>query len=271
MANLNDDSEPLVNKHGSGDSDGDGESYSSSSTLAEKNATQQTSWFQFPKYTVLAVMIISLLCTTALALQAHSQSRERLRHVPTPDAKLPPLCGNSPEEAHALGCTFDVYVNGWMPAACYDRLVAADSESNSSVLAPGLAGDHVFPIYYDKNFTKPATMAELQKAAFVNQEEGEDAKFYTTYGYHRAHCMHLWRLSGSAMERASKGELGIGIYYKLASYEHTIHCNTVILTYDEDPNAVDTIIPGVCRCVGLDDVWNQSHGWGGRPKQIASP
>jgi len=218
-------------------------------------------------YYLASIFIITSLSLAIIAIILNSRIGDENIHLPpVPNDDLPPLCGSSPSEARAMGCTFDIFVNGWMPAACYDRYVASDSESSSSYLAPEAAGASTFPVYWDQNFTKPATHEDLEIAAFQNGEEGVDAKFYTVYDYHRAHCMHLWRLSGSAVERMAKGEKGVGVYYKVASYEHTVHCNKVIVDREKDPGKTDTIIPGVCRCVGLDEVWNESHAWGGRPK-----
>ncbi|KAH8696126.1 hypothetical protein BGW36DRAFT_428150 [Talaromyces proteolyticus] len=219
----------------------------------------------------LTVILFLTILNILLLINTHSASNSKHGNpqpVPSPD--LPPLCGTSPEEARALGCEFDVYVNGWLPAACYDRSVASNSESNSSIFYPLAAGQTTFPIYWDENFTQPATLEDVEKAAFENGEDGLDVQFHTTYGYHRAHCLHLWRLAASALERASKGERGVGVFYKVASYTHAEHCNTIILEGDNrDPNKKDVITPGTARCVGLDDLWNESYGWAGRWKEIS--
>ncbi|KAJ0165678.1 hypothetical protein CTA2_10391 [Colletotrichum tanaceti] len=106
------------------------------------------------------------------------------------------VCGASQEEARSLGCEFDVYVYQWLPPSCYDRPVAEKSESNSSDLYPAAAGRTTFPLFWDPDMVKPATLEDAMLAAFENIENGFAIEFYTAWEYHRAHCLHLWRLSG---------------------------------------------------------------------------
>ncbi|KAK3935757.1 hypothetical protein QBC46DRAFT_421361 [Diplogelasinospora grovesii] len=216
-------------------------------------------------YCIIIFLLVGLYIRD---LTAFSRWHSRLSTPPTPSEDLPPLCGASPEEARALGCVFDVYVNGWLPAACYDKAVAEMSESNDTDLFPAAGGRTTYPIYWDEEFTKRATLEDVEAAAFANGEDGFNVRFHIAYDYHRAHCLHLWRLTASAAERLVRGERAVGVYYKAASPEHAWHCSKIIIEGDgRDPNKKDRITPGVGRCVGLDDAWNEMYDWAGRRKQ----
>ncbi|KZL80726.1 hypothetical protein CI238_11353 [Colletotrichum incanum] len=163
------------------------------------------------------------------------------------------MCGASAEEARSMGCVFDVYVNEWLPALCYDRAVAEMSESNSSDLYPAAAGRTTFPLFWDSAMVKPATLEDVMLTAFNNIENGFNIDFYTAWEYHRAHCLHLWRLTVSALQRIDRGEKNVGVYYKSASPEHVWHCNKFILKGDtRDPDDITSITPGIGKCVVLN-------------------
>ncbi|MCJ1383296.1 hypothetical protein MMC17_006409 [Xylographa soralifera] len=182
---------------------------------------------------------------------------------------LRPLCGSSPSEALALNCTWISLINCWLPSACTDPSVLAPAEFSSGPLAENATHDaSTIPLYWDSAFTIPATLADVQKAAFANGEEDSNVMLYTVYDYHRAHCMYLWRLSTVAFERVAKGEKGVGVFFKGASQEHTEHCVEAVYEYKEQGGMRNEIVPGVGRCVGLDAEWDRKYGWGGRARRL---
>ncbi|WQF87902.1 hypothetical protein CDEST_12916 [Colletotrichum destructivum] len=205
-------------------------------------------------YYSITILLILSVCIIQFTSQHHLRS-----YLPPSDGPSP-LCGSSPEEARAIGCTFDVYVNGWLPAACYDRAVAEQSESNSSDLHTSATGRTTFPVYWDEGMTEPATLEDVMLAAFENGEDGYNVRFHTVWEYHRAHCLHLWRLAASALQRLSEGKRDVGVYYKAASPEHVWHCNKVIIEGDaRSPEKKDTITPGIGRCVWLGNLENVAY------------
>ncbi|WQF86415.1 hypothetical protein CDEST_11429 [Colletotrichum destructivum] len=174
----------------------------------------------------------------------------------TPSTKInrtQTICGASQEEARSMGCVFDVYVNEWLPASCYDRAVAEVSESNLSDLYPAAAGRSTFPLFWDQAMVKRATVEEVMLAAFENIENGFQIEFYTAWEFHRAHCLHLWRLTVSALQQLDRGKRNVGVYYKSVSPEHAWHCNRFIVEGDtRDPDKITSIAPGVGKCVVLN-------------------
>lgn len=141
----------------------------------------------------------------------------------------------------------------WLPASCYDRAVAEVSESNLSDLYPAAAGRTTFPLFWDQAMIKPATLEDVMLAAFENIENGFQIEFYTAWEFHRAHCLHLWRLTVSALEQLDRGKRNVGVYYKSVSPEHAWHCNRFIVDGDtRDPDKITSIAPGVGKCVVLN-------------------
>jgi hypothetical protein len=157
--------------------------------------------------------------------------------------------------------------SGWLPAACYDGAVAQMSESNASDSSPSDGGSTSFPIYWHEEMTRRASLEDVMTAAVINGEHGNSVKLHAAWEYHRAHCLHLWRLGVSASDRLARGERNVGVYYNVASPEHVKHCNGVIAgAHDREPNKLATFTPGVAHCIGLDNAWNDSYGVGGRRK-----
>ncbi|TDZ61880.1 hypothetical protein CTRI78_v004019 [Colletotrichum trifolii] len=162
-------------------------------------------------------------------------------------------CGASQKEARLKGCVFDVYVNEWLPSSCYDRAVVEKSESNSTDLYPAATGRTTFPIYWDAAMSKRATLEDVMLAAFDNIENSSPTDFYLAWEFHRAHCLHLWRLAVSALRRLDSGEKRVGLYYKSADPEHVWHCNKMMIKGDtRDVDDMTSIRPGIGRCTMLD-------------------
>jgi hypothetical protein len=159
-------------------------------------------------------------------------------------------CGNSPSEAKSLGCSFDMFANAWIPASCYNALVASDSES-----------DNTYPIFWDSNHTRPANQEDMEIAAFANSRDITSLQyFHAASEWHVAHCLHLWRLAASATESLTKGVKGVGIYSKAADLHHAMHCSKIIMGFGQKSGKDGAIAPVIGRCVGLDDMWDLSYG-----------
>ncbi|KAF3801495.1 hypothetical protein GCG54_00014709, partial [Colletotrichum gloeosporioides] len=144
------------------------------------------------------------------------------------------------------------HVSVWLPPTCYDRAVAEKSESNFTDLYPAAAGRTTFPLFWDAAMTRRATLEDVMLTAFENIENDE-VDFYVAWEFHRAHCLHLWRLTVSAMHRLDRGEKDVGVYYRCVDPEHAWHCNKIMINGDtRDPDDITSIAPGVGKCVVLN-------------------
>jgi hypothetical protein len=126
------------------------------------------------------------------------------------------------------------------------------SENRSSDLFSLTGEGATFPVYWDEKMTRQASLEEYMTAAVVNGEDG-DIRFYTSWDFHRAHCLHVWRLIVSAAERMAKGEKNLAVYYEAASAGHVEHCSQIIMDGDnpERDEGPSFFKPSVGRCTSL--------------------
>ena len=206
-------------------------------------------------YTCLSIIIIVLITSP----HSHSSSTDNGSYHEAPALTAhpsanttDPFCGSTPAEALALGCTFDLYTLGWVPHHCYNPSVSADSESATSELAPLGAGPDSYTFYWDKARTRPASRADLELAGLVNGERGEQVIFWSKLDYHRAHCLHVWRLQGSSLERMTKGEKGMALTMEGVELAHVRHCSKLMLDRETSGDKLLKVNPGVRRCALLN-------------------
>jgi len=105
----------------------------------------------------VVVVVTSLLWVLILLLVVPTSPPRRVsvaddpRHNVTSGAKLT-SCGNSTEEARARGCKYDVLLNNWVPAPCFDQeWVDEYLEDNS------------WGAYADKNMTQRLSVEEMSQ------------------------------------------------------------------------------------------------------------
>ncbi|KAJ9640707.1 hypothetical protein H2204_003336 [Knufia peltigerae] len=108
-------------------------------------------------------------------------------------------CGSNPTEARANGCVFDVMMQLWTPAACYDRPLS------DRFLAEGN-----WTWYADTTANKVWSLEEMRK--------GEHDAVYVAQEYHITHCIYAWEMLVRAMRNQAP------IITELISYDHVIHC-----------------------------------------------
>ncbi|EKG09351.1 hypothetical protein MPH_13617 [Macrophomina phaseolina MS6] len=186
------------------------------------------------------INILGLLLLTVLTSMAATSLfwRQQLlpRHLHAKDVPITPKhCGNTPAEARARGCRFEVHDMAWVPAACYD----AELEDNTDAFAVW-AADSEGSRFYDKAEVMQGTLPYV----FVPTK------------HHYAHCSLTWKkyqravMFGWPMDNftASYGELLHEIIFYLMSYNqvdlllkgHKSHCAERVLGWDSDPTFLGT-------------------------------
>ncbi|KIX97046.1 uncharacterized protein Z520_07160 [Fonsecaea multimorphosa CBS 102226] len=134
-------------------------------------------------------------------------------------------CGESPEEAVTRGCRFDVMSFTWSPAPCFDEaLVTEFLESAPS--SPGY-----WQWWTGTNLTTATALG------LGDVQGGTFPQLYVTNEYHQYHCMYMYKKLHRAL-RAGAGYLDSYI----GSYEHTLHCEHILLSRDFNPDRVETTI-----------------------------
>ncbi len=146
-------------------------------------------------------------------------------------------CGASPREARAGGCHFDLISFSWLPEPCYDSELAQDFDNLRE-----------WKWWFDENNTVPASHQLAMTGEY---------SLFVEWDYHLWHCTFMWRKMHRALSRS--GQMAIDSY--MGSYNHTLHCEEMLLRYREiELNSVNTVIrvkyPD-CN-VGL----SQSAAWG---------
>lgn len=108
-------------------------------------------------------------------------------------------CGFTPDEARAKGCVFDVMMQLWTPAACFDEILS------NRFLEVGN-----WTWYADPSASHVFTLEEMRK--------GEHDAVYVAQDYHITHCIYAWEMLVRAMRNQSP------LITELISYDHVIHC-----------------------------------------------
>ncbi|EXJ87899.1 hypothetical protein A1O1_04826 [Capronia coronata CBS 617.96] len=124
--------------------------------------------------------------------------------LPTDNSVIPSAssienCGYSPQEAREKGCIFDVMMQLWTPAACFDEVLS------NRFLEVGN-----WTWYADPSATKAYSLEEMRK--------GEHDAVYVAQDYHITHCIYAWEKLVRAMRNQEP------LIMELISYDHVIHC-----------------------------------------------
>ncbi|KAF6821709.1 hypothetical protein CMUS01_11367 [Colletotrichum musicola] len=119
-------------------------------------------------------------------------------------SNAPPHCGSSVQEAHDLGCVFDIVSNSWTPRECYFEDLALDF-----LALP----DTVW--YADEDHNNTVPLSELEK--------GEMPLVYPSFGHHDRHCLYTWR----KLQHAASSKLMIDA--ESASGKHVKHCTDYLV------------------------------------------
>lgn len=121
-------------------------------------------------------------------------------------------------EAIANVCIFDIIFLVYVPLACFENAIYAETLSPKSPLVPEAAG--FFPW---ANFTEPV----LQDGNELSQYRS----IWTTQGWHVAHCLYTWRVGTRARARVAAGEKGVYVVEEATSKAHVSHCNMLVLNH----------------------------------------
>jgi len=123
-------------------------------------------------------------------------------------------CGRTPTQARDRGCSFDLISFAWQTPECYDSDLISE-----------------FAAWDAWNFyTEPHGNVTMPQQDVLRGEQS----LWVSWRYHDVHCTFMWR----QMHRA---------------YNHTLHCQKMLLTEGISPEAVFTraaVIYPPCERVG---------------------
>jgi len=117
-------------------------------------------------------------------------------------------CGNSWQEAKAMGCKYDIIASAWYAPECFDGEVLENMLEEPTV-----------------NFTWYADRAHTIVVPTEIVQRGEFEMVFPDNIFHVKHCLHLWRKLHHAIVT------GRSVDEDIMEYEHTVHCTVLIMEW----------------------------------------
>ena len=179
------------------------------------SSSKESSKRQLLVYTILIYMILSSIILLHLAFSAsfYNKIRNPLSSNAKPDSTIMfSPCGNTPSEARAAGCVFDIVAFSWLPPRCHDAELGEEFRQLKD-----------WEYYLDRNRTR---LVSLEMAL-----TGEFTGLNTKFEHHLHHCTFLWKKMHRALLSGGGGKQAIDSV--TAAYVHTEHCSKVLTTNRE--------------------------------------
>lgn len=123
-------------------------------------------------------------------------------------------CGDSWQEAKALGCIYDYIASRWYAPECYDPDAFAAMKAEPQVQAY-------------KNWTWYADKEHTVEVPAATAMAGEFVVLYPLHDFHKVHCLYLWRKMHHALLN------GLPLDDDLMEEHHTIHCTQTLMTWGD--------------------------------------
>lgn len=120
-------------------------------------------------------------------------------------------CGDSPDEARAMGCKFQIHTYAWVPAPCFDPVLQEEWLN--------LRDWEYYTDKYDEG-----------EQVDISVALAGERNLYSTWGQHIEHCAFTWR----KFTRSQSGS-GVLLTNRDLSYEHVHHCSDALRTKFEHP------------------------------------
>ncbi|KAK8100771.1 hypothetical protein PG999_011145 [Apiospora kogelbergensis] len=153
---------------------------------------------------IMVIIMTSLFWVLVVPGLPASDDQQQHRVNITTGAKYL-TCGNSTKEAKSRSCRFDVLLNNWVPAPCYDVDFIAEYEEDGSSSA-----------YRDAALT--------QRIELGGEALGALEFYYTSRRDHVNHCAVMWR-----KQFANLFERRAAFDSVIADPFHTEHCSQYLL------------------------------------------
>lgn len=153
------------------------------------------------------VLLVSHPPKTIWSSTTSSPSKSRdPHHNITTNARLQ-TCGTTPTQARSLGCKYDILLNNWIPAPCYDDEFIQEYTDDES-----------WGAYFDRNMTILLSPTEMSESEF----------YYTSVRDHINHCAILWKKQFFAFYEQRRA-----IDTIVVSAGHTDHCAQYLMDVEE--------------------------------------
>ncbi|KAL9065630.1 MAG: hypothetical protein Q9157_007406 [Trypethelium eluteriae] len=141
------------------------------------------------------------------------------------------LCGNSPSEAKASDCEYDILSNHWIPSPCMDHAAVEEYQTDGSWFG-----------FADENRTALLSIDDMSQMEF----------YYTSERDHIVHCAMLWRKQFRAF---FEGRTQLDTI--IASERHTTHCSQFLI--DMTAKGPDYWNMPIKTWVGYGGCWSKNE------------
>jgi hypothetical protein len=168
---------------------------------------------------VLVAFLLLLLTSIQVTLLTINTQRPAQPHIPV---IKPQPCGTTADEARTKGCLFAPGLAAWVPPSCYD------SELEDEFVAKHPSFDWWYGEGRDPDLTR--RIPSMEALSNITNYA------FTTWGYHKAHCTHTWKLSHRAIEN------GWMVRGKIRDYHHPVHCEKILLNTEIPDEKVWTAV-----------------------------
>jgi len=181
----------------------------------------------------LLFLLTSILWLTILYLLSHAPNHlwystpgtskpGDYRHNVTSNAKLL-TCGSTADEARKAGCQYDILLNNWVPAPCYDDEFILEYTDDES-----------WGAYADANMTIKLSPLEISESEF----------YYTSVRDHINHCAIMWKKQFWVLYEERRA-----IDTIVANPRHTDHCAQYLMDVEESKvNEATMVERGFAGC-----------------------
>lgn len=166
------------------------------------------------RYVLSFVVVAGLISVTFASLFAYQSPWTSI--IPIRSDQIG-HCGNTPEEARARGCRFELHNFAWVPAACYDNELADAWDAEEGWLFSA-----------DENGTDL-----IPKEVALR---GDLSAAWVPWSQHLAHCALIWRKFHRAVA------FGRPMDSWTSSYSHTSHCASNLVRKDLDGSVFNSLL-----------------------------
>ncbi|OAP59429.1 hypothetical protein AYL99_06727 [Fonsecaea erecta] len=205
-----------------------------SSVFVSHNPTKSDALSTSATSAAAVVASTTLASTAAVATSTPLVDDDSIKSTEGADDSTPPKdeiqnCGYTPDEARARGCVFDVMMQLWTPAACFDEPLS------NRFLEVGN-----WTWYADPSASHIFTLEEMRK--------GEHDAVYVAQDYHITHCIYAWEKLVRSMRNQQP------LITELISYDHVIHCRHKTLQRADGGNSIRGVRAptGYTQCAPYD-------------------
>lgn len=167
-------------------------------------------------------LLIIYLLTNTIPNPNTTSTPSSYRHNITSNATLQ-TCGSTANEAREKNCQYDILLNNWVPAPCYDDEFVLEYTDDES-----------WGAYADANMTIKLTPLEMSEAEY----------YYTSVRDHINHCAVLWKKQFFSLYEERRA-----IDTIVANPGHTDHCAQYLMDVEESKvNEATRVERGFAGC-----------------------